>query len=131
MADINKRGANRTSEQGMVLISWLLVLVVAGIFILAVVRLVPAYIEYGEIGSVLHAVRDTAMTKPLPEVRSALADQLSVDDLTDVQLQEFKFTTNGNRLTISINHAIPTPFIGNLGFVVHCRRSMTVTRAEQ
>lgn len=117
-------------QRGMTLIAWLIVLVVAGLFVLAAVRLVPAYIEYGEIGSTLNSVRDTARTGSLAQVRNRLANQLSLNSLDDVNANEFKFTLTGDQLTISIDHPIETPFIANLGFVVHCRHSITVTRTD-
>lgn len=123
------RGVPRR-ERGLTLIAWLGVVIIAGVFILAAVRLVPAYVEYGEIGATLNSVRDTARTASLAEVRNRLANQLSLNSLDDVNPNEFKFTVVGDKLTISIDHPIRTPFIANLGFVVHCRRSITVTRVE-
>jgi len=116
----------------MTLIAWLAVLVVAGIFVLAAARLIPAYMEAGEIGSTLHSVRDTARSKSPAAVRSELASQLSVNDIdSDVSLREFKIKESGGTMTITIDHRIRTPFIGNLGFTIHVHRSMTVKRAQE
>lgn len=131
MAVSSSERAGPRREQGMTAIGGLLVLVVAGIFVLAAARLIPAYIEAGEIGSTLHSVRDAARTKSIGEVRSELASQLEVNNLdSDVSLDEFKFTGSGGELTITIDHRIRTPFIGNLGFTIHVHRSMTVKRAQ-
>lgn len=116
-------------QRGLTLITWLLLLVIAGIFVLAAVRLVPAYVEDGELGSTLNSVRDTARTAPLIKIRDKIENQLSLNSLDEeVNIDEFKFALSGDKLTISIDHPIETPFIANLGFVVHARHSITVTR---
>ena len=128
---INCGGAGRR-QRGMSLFGWLLALVIAGLFALAAVHLVPAYIEAGEISSTLHSVRDKARTESISQIRNALVSQLDMNNLNaEVPLSEFKFESNGNTLKISVDHDIDTAFIGNLGFVIHVHRSMTVKRAEQ
>lgn len=116
-------------QGGLTLISWIFVLAVVGIFILAAARLVPAYMEYFSISSALNNIRKEARTASLAKIRSDLSVQLNINGVEDVSAREFRFQTDGNNLTISINHDINTPFIANLGFVVHCDRSITVKRS--
>lgn len=117
-------------QAGITLIGGILVLVVAGILVLAAARIVPAYLEAGEIGSVMNSMRDDARTKPLYDLRDELVNRLQLNSLNDVTLSDFTFSENGEQLTLSVSHDIQKSFIGNLGFVVHYRHSITVTRQE-
>lgn len=116
-------------QSGITLIGGTLVVLVAGVLVLAAARIVPAYIEAGEITSMLNNLKPAARTRTISELRTDLADQLTINSINDVQVNEFEFSKNGGQLTISIHHAIKKSYIGNLGFVVDYRHSITVTRA--
>ncbi|MGH8161003.1 MAG: DUF4845 domain-containing protein [Gammaproteobacteria bacterium] len=117
-------------EAGLSLISWLIVIVIAGLIVFAAFRVVPAYIESARLGSALASIRQDARTKSVGALRTKLSNQLMIDSLGDVNLDNFKFTRNGNQLTISIDQPIQKSWIGNLGFVIHSRHSITVTRGD-
>lgn len=116
-------------QRGMTLIGGLILLVLVGGWVYAAIRVVPAYIEDGEIGTTLKGVKNDARTLPIIDIQRELVDQLNINSINDVQASDFKFTMNDGRLTISINHPIEKSFIGNLSFVIHSRHSITVTRS--
>jgi len=124
--DHGPRGFAR--QGGLSLIGWLLLLTLIGGWAYAAVRVVPAYIEDGEIATSLKGVKSDAGTMPLRDIQRELVGQLTINSIDDVDADEFKFTMNGDQLTISIDHPIEKSFIGNLSFVVHSRHSITVTR---
>lgn len=115
-------------QRGLSLIGWLLLLILVGGWVYAAVRVVPAYIEDGEIATSLKGVKSDARTMPLSDIQRELVGQLTINSIDDVNPNEFKFTMNGDQLTISINHPIEKKLFGNLSFVVHSRHSITVTR---
>ncbi len=115
-------------EAGLSLISWLIVIVVVGLIVFAAFRVVPAYIESARIGSALASIKQDARTKSVGELRTELSNQLMIDSLGNLDVNQFKFTRNGERLTISIDKPIEKSWIGNLGFVIHSHHSITVTR---
>lgn len=126
----NDRGLPGFARQrGLSLIGWLLLLVLVGGWAYAAVRVVPAYIEDGEIATSLKGVKSDARTMPLRDIQRELVGQLTINSIDDVNASEFKFTMNGDQLTISIDHPIYKSFIANLGFVVYSRHSITVTRS--
>jgi len=124
--DHGPRGFSR--QGGLSLIGWLLLLALVGGWAYAAVRVVPAYIEDGEIATSLKGVKSDARTMPLRDIQRELVGQLTINSIDDVDADEFKFSMNGDQLTISIDHPIEKTFIGNLSFVVHSRHSITVTR---
>ncbi|MDN5863605.1 MAG: DUF4845 domain-containing protein [Gammaproteobacteria bacterium] len=117
-----------SKQSGLTLISWLLVIILAGILALAAFRIVPAYIECARIGSALESLKEPAKTESINSLRTKLSGQLTINSLRGVELKEFKFEMKDGKLTISIDKAIRTPFIGSLGFVIQCKHSITVPR---
>lgn len=117
-------------EAGLSLVSWLFIILLAGLLAFAAFRIVPAYIECAKLDSILSALRTDARTKSIPELRTELSNQLTINSLGDVDLNDFRFTRDGDRLTISIDEPIERSWIANLGFVIHCRHSITVTRGS-
>lgn len=115
-------------QAGITLIGGVLVLVIAGVLVLAAARIVPAYLEAGEIGSVMNSMRKDAETKPVYQLRDELVNRLQMNSLGEVPLSDFEFSSHGDELTLSVDHSIQKSFIGNLGFVVHYRHQITVTR---
>lgn len=115
-------------QRGISLVGGLILLVLVGGWVYGAIRVIPAYIEDGEIATTLKGVRNDARTLPLRDIQRELIDQLNINSINDVNPNEFKFTENGDNLTISINHPIEKTLIGNLSFVVHSHHSITVTR---
>ncbi len=124
----DRRLPGSRSQRGLSLIGWLLLLILVGGWVYAAVRVVPAYIEDGEIATSLKGVKSDARTMPLRDIQRELVGQLTINSIDDVNPNEFKFTMNGDQLTISIDHPIEKKLFGNLSFVVHSRHSITVTR---
>jgi len=115
-------------QRGMSLIGWLILLILVGGWAYSAIRLIPAYIEDGEIATTLKGVKHDAKSLSIPDIQRELVDQLNINSIDDVDSTEFKFTQNGDQLTISIDHPIKKTLIGNLSFVVYSRHSITVTR---
>lgn len=117
-------------EAGITLIGGILVVLIAGVLVLAAARIVPAYIEAGEISSILSSMKPDARTKSVEQLRAELVEQLTMNSINDVDLSEFEISEQRGQLTISIHHPIEKSFIGNLNFLVDYRHSITVTRAS-
>ncbi|HEX5314003.1 MAG TPA: DUF4845 domain-containing protein, partial [Gammaproteobacteria bacterium] len=115
-------------QAGITLIGGILVLIIAGILVLAAVKIVPLYFEAAKLGSVMKSVGESARGDPLGDLRGRLAEQLTINSIDDVPLNQFRFSSQGDQLVISLDHDLKATFIGNLGFVVHYRHSVTVSR---
>lgn len=120
----------RGRQSGITLIAGALVVVIAGVLVLAAARIVPAYIEAGEISSMLASLKQDAQTKSIPQLQTEISDQLTINSINGVQVSDFRFSEANGQLTISIHHPIRKSYIGNLGFVIDYRHSITVNRME-
>ncbi|MGH8272364.1 MAG: DUF4845 domain-containing protein, partial [Gammaproteobacteria bacterium] len=123
-------GSARNGQAGLSLISWLIIIVFAALVMFAIFRVVPAYIECARLGSALDSIRNDARTQSISQLRTKLSNQLMIDSASDISVEDFQFTQDNGKLTISIDEPIERSWIGNLGFVVHCRCSITVTRVN-
>lgn len=116
-------------QRGISLVGGLILLILVAGWVYAAIRVVPAYIEDGEIGTTLKGVKNDARTLPISDIQRELVDQLNINSIDDVDPDEFKYSREDGRLTISIDHPIEKSFIGNLSFVIHSRHSITVDRS--
>lgn len=130
MKSKDRTPCGKARQGGMSLIGWLLLLILVGGWAYSAIRLIPAYIEDGEIATTLKGVKNDARTLSITAIQRELVDQLNINSIDDVNSNEFKFTQNGDQLTISIDHPIKKTLIGNLSFVVDSHHSITVTRGE-
>lgn len=115
-------------QRGISLIGWLLLIILVGGWVYGAIRVIPAYIEDGEIATTLKGVKNDARTLSISDLQRELIDQLNINSIDDVNVNEFKFTEGDGTLTISINHPIKKPLIGNLAVVVYSHHSITVKR---
>ncbi|MGH8427041.1 MAG: DUF4845 domain-containing protein [Gammaproteobacteria bacterium] len=117
-------------EAGITLIGGILILIIAGVLVLALARIAPLYFETFKITSAMDALRDNAQNNPIQNLRAELSQQLTMNSIDDVPVDQFKFTSNGGQLIVSLDHNLKTSYIGNLGFVVHYQHSVTIALPE-
>ena len=96
---------------GFIFAAFLLVLV--GIFSL---RLIPAYMQYGEIKNVFTAiVQDPDMQKATQqEIRASFSKRASIDDIKAIKAEDIQMSTNQGRLVLSANYFVLIPLAGNV-----------------
>jgi hypothetical protein len=97
------------------LVFWLVVIIVAA---LLVMRLLPAYIEYGTAKSAIQAIaRDNANTTPA-EVRRAFDSRAVIDDITVIKGNDLDITKQGNEMVIGFAYRKEVPLFANVGVYV-------------
>lgn len=113
----------KTQQQGMTLIGFVFILIIAGFFAYMAMKLVPAYAEYM---GVVKTVKETAakpgeMGKPLAQIRDDMSFTGSFQYVDNSTLSDAKLSivTGGSTpmLTMSYNKVIP--FLYNISFLLH------------
>jgi Tfp pilus assembly major pilin PilA len=117
-------------QQGMTLIGLLITAVIAGAIVFAGLRLVPVYLEYTRIKSVLEAVKkdEGGQAPTAQQLRQSIERRLDVEYVTAVQVGDFKIQKTGEGHRISLNYAQETPYIGNVYFLVKFDTSIEIPR---
>jgi Tfp pilus assembly major pilin PilA len=120
----------RKRQQGMTLIGMVIVAMIAGIFVLAALRLVPVYLEYMKIDSALDAMkRDLDGSNPGPgQIRSSLQRRFDIDSVNNLKVSDIKIERTATGYKVQADYEGRTPFIANVYFVVDFDKSVEVVR---
>lgn len=109
----------RESQKGMTMIGWVLVGIVAGIVVMAAIRLFPVYMESYTVSSVMESVATDRDVGSSPEsVRRALSRRMQVDNISAVSLDDFKVEQVDGRPMLVVAYEHRVDFVANIDFVV-------------
>ena len=106
-------------QKGMTAIGWLLVLGLIAFFTLITLRLVPAYLEFAKVTSVLESLQNepgiTRKTKG--EILNLIIKRFNVNDVYKVDAKLVKVVKEKGVLKVSINYERREHLIGNVDVV--------------
>jgi len=106
-------------QKGMTAIGWLLVLSLIAFFTLITLRLIPGYLEFAKVSSVLESLQDepgiTRKTKT--EIISLITKRFNVNDVYQVTPNQVKIAKDKGVLKISIKYERREHVIGNVDVV--------------
>jgi Tfp pilus assembly protein FimT len=112
--------AMRRHQAGMTLISWMLIFVVAGILIMAALKLFPVYMEHISLTSSLNSLSsDHSLRGASPvELRNALMRRLDINDVKRVKSEDVTIQRDGAVYRVDVNYEVVVPFVYNISFLV-------------
>lgn len=107
-------------QQGMTLISLILVLGLIGFFALLVLKIAPIYLDHSKITAALEAVKESVdvETKSDYEIREMLRKRFDLNYVYDVSAQDIVITKSGNYLKVEIQYDVIKKIMGNLSVLV-------------
>lgn len=120
----------RNKQQGMTLIGMVIVAMIAGVFVLAGIRLVPVYLEYMKIDSTLDAVkRDLDGSNAGPaQIRTSISRRFDIDSVRAITAKDIEIDRTANGYKVQAKYEGRTPFIANVYFAVEFDKSVEVVR---
>ena len=120
----------RTQQKGMTFIGLLFTLAIIGVVVFAGLRLVPVYLEYLKVVSVMDGVSsDLDGTNPtLTEIRQGLESRLYIEGVKAVRTGDFKIEKADNGYRMKLNYEQTAPYIANVSFLVSFSKSVEVRR---
>lgn len=106
-------------QKGMTAIGWLLVLGLIAFFTLITLRLVPAYLEFAKVTSVLESLQNEPgiTRKTRGEIIQMIAKRFDVNDVYQVDAKQVKITKEKGVLTVSINYERREHLVANVDVV--------------
>ncbi len=106
-------------QKGMTAIGWLLVLGLIAFFTLITLRLIPGYLEFAKVTSVLESLQDepgvTRMSKT--DIIRLVRKRFDVNDVYQVDPKLVKVVKEKSGLKVSINYERREHVIGNIDVV--------------
>ncbi len=106
-------------QKGMTAIGWLLVLGLIAFFTLITLRLVPAYMEFAKVASVLESLqKESGITrKTRGEIFALISKRFDVNDVYQVDPKLVKIVKDKGVLKVSINYERREHLVGNVDVV--------------
>jgi hypothetical protein len=122
--------AIRRPQRGITLIGMLCLVSFIGLFVFAAIRLTPVYMEYMNIVKALESLKAEAATGAnVAGIQRALERQFDIDDVHSLTSKDIEIARDGGELTVRATYDAYAPFIGNVGFLVHFDKLVTVSGA--
>lgn len=125
---MKRRAKNRQS--GITLIGFLMLAAVFGLVGLAVLKIVPLYLEKMSVNTVLEDLQAELATggNNATSIRIALENRFYVENLRPLQSDEFQIRREGEGYTLAINRESREPFLADLYFVVVIDEQVEISR---
>jgi Tfp pilus assembly protein PilE len=118
-------------QQGITLMSFVIVLIVVGFFAMIVMKLFPMYSEYNNLKGVMTAFAASPGSARLTPAQ-AFADlerRFNIAYVESVKREHVKITRTGNKSQLNITYEVRKPMIGNLDVVAHFDHTVDLTGA--
>jgi len=111
---------DKQRQRGLTLISWLVIFVVAGFFIMVALRITPVYLEHFAVKQSLESLKNEPFIgrKSIGEIRKMLQHRLDVNSVRRIGKDQIKITRTGGVTTVAINYEERRPVMGNLSMVM-------------
>jgi len=106
-------------QKGMTAIGWLLVLGLIAFFTLITLRLIPLYLEFAKVTTVLESLENEPgiTRKSKSEIATLISKRFDVNDIYNVDPKLVKIAKGKNVLTVSINYERREHVAGNVDVV--------------
>ena len=121
---------NRQSQQGLTTVGWILVIAIFGGIVLTIFKVVPMYLEYFQVKSVLESVvtDDTIDPRSKRDLWNAIQKRLVINQAKSVKRENLTFKRAENVTTITVDYKVEKPYIAQLFIGAHFVYSVEIDR---
>jgi hypothetical protein len=112
-------------ERGITITGLLILVAFVGLFVYAGIRLTPIYIEYMAVAKAVSSLKADADGGP-KAMQIALEKRFDIDDVKSISWKDVQITKEGSGYSVHVAYDAETPFVGNIGFVVHFDNTVLV-----
>ena len=121
-------------QHGITLIGFAIVLIVAGFFAYAAMKLIPVYTEYFGVVKSLKSLQGDAGIENMgiEEIRRKLDTIFDVQyvDETDVPLNSVTLITSNGQRSLNVAYSVDKPFIYNIDLLVHFNYTVDLSKGS-
>lgn len=115
-------------QRGMTAIGWMIVIAIIGIFVLATLRLLPPFLQYFKIESVLDGVvvEFNESTTNKRAILQYLERRMDVEQINILTPDEVDIEREGRGFKVGVNYDHRTEFIGPVNFIMTFTKEVEV-----
>ncbi|HEY5665161.1 MAG TPA: DUF4845 domain-containing protein [Gammaproteobacteria bacterium] len=124
------RTPRMTRQRGMTLIGFLIAACFLGIVGLAILKIVPLYMQKMRVGTVLEDLQTdlgTGGNSPA-SIRTAIDDRFYIENLEPLSSDELEISVQGQAYAVRVNRETWAPFFADLHFVVMIDEQVEISR---
>lgn len=116
------------TQRGVTITQLLLGLVAAGLLALVAMRLVPVYLEARSVGTILEGISEQKRFTGdnQEDIRETFSRRLIINSIDNLKPKDLQFEEVRGGVEVSVEYEVRRPFIGNLDFVAHFRKSTLI-----
>jgi hypothetical protein len=118
----------RRRERGITAIGLLILVSFIGLFVYAGIRLMPVYLEYFSVLKAVESLKTDAEAGP-PAMRKALEKHFDIEDIHSLSWKDIEIRKEGTSYAVHVLYDAETPFVGNVGFIVHFDKTVSLSAA--
>lgn len=119
------------NQKGMTMIGWIGVIAVLMVIALAALRLVPVYLQYFKISSVLRdlPIRQQEEARVSPQtIKDYLTKRFDVEGINIIEPTEVEVSRDGEFYLVTAKYDHIVPYVANVKFLVEFEKEVKVAR---
>lgn len=107
-------------QSGLTLITWLLIMAIGGFFVLLTLKLVPIYLEYQSVRTVIQSLNHDPLVRKTDAngVRKLITKRLKINSVYDFPKEYIKIKKTKNRLKVDVTYDRIEPIVANISVMV-------------
>ncbi len=118
----------RRQQQGLTMISIVLILGLIAFFTLLILKIAPIYMDHAKVVNALAAVEETTdiQSKSKSEVLSSLKKRFNFNYVYHIEDDDINIIKEGNYLKVDIDYEVVEKLVGNLSVLVEFHEGFEV-----
>ena len=117
-------------QQGMTMVSWMIVIGIALFFVMIGLKMVPSYMEFYSIKQVLTGVSEdrTLRKKSRGEIRKLIMKRLKINGVYEFNKDNLAFKKIKEGMELSVDYEVRKPVAGNVTIMMHFQHKVDLPR---
>jgi len=118
----------RRGQQGLTLMSFVVVLLVLGCIAYLAMRVVPAYLEYFQVVKAMEGVAQEPGVETMDPTRmhSLLGRRFDIGYVETIQDKDVKIIRDTNGTRLSVDYDVRKPVVSNVDLIIHFEKTVNV-----
>lgn len=117
-------------QAGATTVGFIILAAFIGMFVFAVLRLTPVYLNYMKVVGVIEGVRSEfdGQKPSISVIRRSVSRRFDVESVSEIRSRDVTVTVVDGGFEVSAVYDHTAPFISNISFTVHFDKSVLVRR---
>lgn len=123
------RNVNPKNQNGMSMISIMLIIGVVLFFLLLGIKMIPTYLNDMSIGTILEGMQDDPKVRKgtARDIKKIMAKRMQINGIYDFDMKKVVVKPDGpNRAKVSINYEVIEPVAGNVSVIMTFDHQVTM-----